>query len=100
MASRLRAATGLPRWVVTGDRLLEGEETEEKFFWDLVREPLSSNTSSFTVAFRMLLKEASARKIVNKYQLDKMHQIMSGSLRTYLNDGFWLELLGVSGFSE
>lgn len=35
----------------------------EKFFWDLVREPLSSDTSSFAVAFKMLLKEK--RKIKN-----------------------------------
>lgn len=35
----------------------------EKFFWDLVSEPLSSDTSSFAVAFRMLLKEK--RKIKN-----------------------------------
>lgn len=64
-------ATGLLRWVVTGDRLFEGEETEEKFFWDFVREPLSSDASSLTVAFRMLLKEASTCKTVNQYQTDK-----------------------------
>lgn len=74
MASRLHVATGVLRWVVTGDRLFEGEETEEKFFWDFVREPLSSDASSFTVAFRMLLKEASTGKIVNQYQTDKTHQ--------------------------
>lgn len=57
VASLLRDRTGLPRWADTGDLLFEVEETEEKFFWDLVREPFSSDTSSFAVAFRMLLKE-------------------------------------------
>ena len=67
VASRLREATGLPRCVVTGDRLFEGEETEAKFFWDLVTEPPSSETSSFTVAFRMLLKQAAMFTTANKY---------------------------------
>lgn len=57
VTSLLRGGTGLPRWADTGDLLFEVEETEEKFFWDFVREPFSSDTSSFAVAFRMLLKE-------------------------------------------
>lgn len=57
VTSLLRGSTGLPRWADTGDLLLEVEDVEEKFFWDLVREPPSSDTSSFAVAFRMLLEE-------------------------------------------
>lgn len=60
MTSLLRDRTGLLRWVNTGDLLLE--EDEEKFFWDLVREPFSSDTSSLAVAFRMLLKEGTVGK--------------------------------------
>lgn len=56
VTSLLRGGTGLPRWAETGDLLFELEETEEKFFWDFVREPFSSDTSSFAVAFRMLLR--------------------------------------------
>lgn len=63
VTSLLRSRTGLPCWADTGDLLLEAGEAVEKFFWDLVREPLSSDTSSFAVAFKMLLKEK--RKIKN-----------------------------------
>lgn len=56
VTSLLRGATGLPCWADTGDLLFEVEETEEKFFWDFVREAFSSGTSSLAVAFRMLLK--------------------------------------------
>lgn len=63
VTSLLRSRTGLPCWADTGDLLLEAGEVVEKFFWDLVREPLSSDTSSFAVAFKMLLKEK--RKIKN-----------------------------------
>lgn len=57
VTSLLRGRTGSSRWADTGDLLLEVEETEEKFFWDFVREPLSWGASSFAVALRMLLKE-------------------------------------------
>lgn len=57
VTSLLRDRTGLPRWADTGDLLLEVGEIEEKFFWDFVKEPFSNDTSSFAVAFRMLLKE-------------------------------------------
>lgn len=56
VTSLLRGGTGLPRGAETGDLLLGVEDEEEKFFWDFVTEPFSSRTSSFAVAFRMLLK--------------------------------------------
>lgn len=33
-------------------------------------------------------------------RIKHIDQTVSGSFRTYLNEGLWLELLGVSGFSE
>lgn len=36
------------------------DEAEEKFFWDLVSEPFSRETSSLALAFRRLLKEKAA----------------------------------------
>ena len=60
VTSLLRGGTGLPCWADTGDRLFEVEETEEKFFCDLVREPFSNDTSSLAVAFRMLLKDTNS----------------------------------------
>lgn len=57
VTSLLPDGAGLPRRADAGDLLLEVEDVEEKFFWDFVRELLSCDTSSFAVAFRMLLED-------------------------------------------
>lgn len=107
VTSLLRGGTGLPRGADAGDLLLEVDDVEEKFFWDLVREPLSSDTSSLAVAFRMLLEKdqiktsaIKGRVHLKHTQKKKSSRMDSASTRTHLKDGFWLELLGVSGFSE
>ena len=60
VTSRLLAVRGL-----RGVLLLELDEAEEKFFCDLVREPLSRVPSSFTVALIMLLIERQERTTNN-----------------------------------
>lgn len=72
VTSLLRASTGLPRCADTGDLLLEVEDVEEKFFWDFVREPPSSDTSSFAVAFRMLLEE----DVIENTRLDDLYLVI------------------------
>lgn len=95
VTSLLRGGTGLSRRADAGDLLLDVEEDEEKFFWDFVREPLSSDTSSLAVAFRMLLSHRKEGLVDFTVNLRGTR-----SRRTHLKDGFWLELLGVSGLSE
>ena len=55
MTSLLRGVPGLPARAAA--LLLEVDDEDEKFFWDLVTEPFSKVPSSFPVALRMLLNE-------------------------------------------
>lgn len=61
--SLLHGGTGLQHWAVTGDLLLEEDDEEENFFWDLVTESFSSDVSSLAEAFRMLLKEKFGQRV-------------------------------------
>lgn len=62
----------------------------EKFFWDLVRELLSSDTSSFAVAFRMLLKEK--RKIKNLKTALQFNRDAKRTVNVKIIDGVSLKL--------
>lgn len=63
VTSLLRGRLGEPLGLRWPALLLDVEEDEEKFFWDLVvRELLSRGPSSFTVAFRMLLSTQKERE--------------------------------------
>ena len=55
MTSDLSASSSVTSLLRAAALLLEVDDEDEKFFWDLVTEPFSKVPSSFPVALRMLL---------------------------------------------